>query len=499
MSNILRRLPAAIIAAVTLIYSPYIKAQQEFPTTVFSRPGVRFMQKFPYQKDGNEIKVTNLPYGLNYNENRNLVEGVINIPGEYIYYVDITDVEGNSKTTPISLTVSDSLQQALPFMGWLSWNVIEGNVSHEVVTEVADALVEKGLKDAGYNYLVIDDLWHAPERNADYTPKEDSVKFPLGMRATSDYVHKKGLKFGIYSDAAYNTCAGAFGSFGYEKIDAKQYADWGVDILKYDYCHAPVDLPTAVSRYQAMGDALRDSGRNIVLYICEWGVREPWKWGAETGGSCWRCTYDTRDCWYGDEANNGIGIAESINHMKDLWIYNGVNRWNDADMMCVGIHGKGKSSSELCISSPGMNHDEYATQFALWCMWSSPLTLSFDVREEISEDDMAIITNRELIALNQDPMGQAAQPVETDNPDFIVFTKDLENGDIAVSVTNITETPGNYTVDLTTIPGFENNSVYALRDVVNHRDISNMFNFNTLNTDIIPSHGTVVYRFNRRQ
>lgn len=463
-------------------------------TTVFSQPGVRFMQKLRCQAEDAVISVKDLPEGLTFNEERCLVEGIINEEGVYNYTAVIELGEERSET-PVTLTVSSNLQQPTPFMGWLSWNVVEGEISNEVVEVVADAMVSQGLLDAGYNYLVIDDLWHANNRAADGTPVESPVKFPKGMKAAADYTHSKGLKFGIYSDAAANTCAGAYGSLGYETKDANQYAAWGVDLLKYDYCHAPADVNTARTRYKAMGDALKASGRNIVFYICEWGVREPWKWGAEAGGTCWRASYDTRDCWNGK--NGGIGILQSIADMKNIWPYNGVNRWNDADMMCVAIHGTGKSSSaaHLCATGPGMTQDEYGTQFALWCMWSSPLTLSFDLRKPIADDDKAMITNTELIALNQDRMGQAAELIYEDSK-IIVFAKDLENGDVAVSVTNLGATKRSFTVDFAQVPALDATATYNVRDVVKHADCDPVTG--SLECVSIPKHATVVYRLSKK-
>ena len=167
-------------------------------------------------------------------------------------------LDGKTTLETVTLTVSSTLQQPLPFMGWLSWNVVEGDISEEVVKTVADAMVSSGLAAAGYNYLCIDDLWHAAEREAGTDkPLYDAEKFPNGMKAVSDYVHSKGLKFGIYSDAGTKTCAGCFGSVGYEEIDAQQYAEWEVDLLKYDYCNAPTDVETCRERYKAMGDALK--------------------------------------------------------------------------------------------------------------------------------------------------------------------------------------------------------------------------------------------------
>lgn len=462
-------------------------------TTVFSQPGVRFMHKLKSDSPGARISVTDLPAGLTFNEKRCLVEGIIETEGTYNYNAVVT-IDGETTTEPITLTVSSELQQPTPFMGWLSWNVVQSEISEDVIRTVSDAFVSQGLIDAGYNYLVIDDNWHAPSRNTDGSPRPHPSKFPNGMKVCADYAHSKGLKFGIYSDAAERTCANEFGSYGYETIDAQTYAEWGVDMLKYDYCGAPSDVETARTRYKAMNDALIASGRPIILYMCEWGVREPWKWAPEIGVSCWRSTYDTRDGWQG--TGGGIGMIESVRDMKDLWPYTGVNRWNDADMMCVGIHGTGKSSNDL-VMKPGMTQDEYRTQFALWCMWSSPLTLSFDLRKEITDDDLAIMTNPEMIALDQDRMGQAAEFLGIDNNQCYLFVKDLENGDVAVAVTNMSSSAHPYTIDFSKIPALDAEATYDVRDVQQCKPLDEPVS-GSLEIPTIRTHETKVYRFSKQ-
>lgn len=462
-------------------------------TNVFSQPGVKFMHKLHSNAPGAKITVSDLPAGLEFNAKRTLVEGIIETEGVYTYNATI-EIDGNIESTPITLTVSSELEQPTPFMGWLSWNVVQSDISEEVIRTVADAFVSQGLLDAGYNHLVIDDNWHAPGRAADGTPQPHPNKFPNGMKVCADYAHSKGLKFGIYSDAADRTCAGEFGSYGYETIDANTYAEWGVDMLKYDYCGAPDDQESCRTRYKTMADALKASGRPIILYMCEWGVREPWKWASEIGVSCWRSTYDTRDGWNG--ANGGIGIVESVHEMKDLWPYTGVNRWNDADMMCVGIHGTGKSSNDL-VMKPGMTQDEYRTQFALWCMWSSPLTLSFDLRKDITDDDLAIMTNTEMIALNQDRMGQAAEFLGADANECHLFVKDLENGDVAIAVTNMSSSAHAYTIDFHAIPALDANVTYTVRDIQARANVPDAVD-GKYEIDVIKSHETKVYRLSKK-
>ncbi len=462
-------------------------------TIVFSQPGVRFMHKLKSNAAGAEITVKNLPAGLTFNEERCLVEGIIETEGKYTYTAVVT-VDGESSEDVINLTVSSSLQQPTPFMGWLSWNVVQSDISESVIKTVADAFVSQGLLDAGYNHLVIDDQWHASSRASDGSPRPHATKFPNGRKVCADYVHSKGLKFGIYSDAATRTCAGEFGSYGYETIDANTYAQWGVDMLKYDYCGAPADQQACRERYKTMNDALIATGRPIILYMCEWGVRDPWKWAPEIGISCWRSTYDTRDGWNG--VSGGIGMTESVELMKDLWPYTGVNRWNDADMMCVGIHGTGKSSNDLVVKA-GMTQDEYRTQFALWCMWSSPLTLSFDLRKNISDDDLAIMTNAEMIALNQDRMGQAAEFLGADANQCHLFVKDLENGDVAVAVTNMSSAACPYIIDFAKIPALDASQTYAVRDVQARADLPDA-TVGSYAITTVKSHETKVYRFSKK-
>lgn len=437
-------------------------------THVFSLPGVRFMHKVRAANPKATVRVKHLPKGLKWNKQRQLVEGVVEKEGHYTYEAVIR--EGAKKTSEtIYFDVSKDLQMPRPFMGWISWNSVQSEVSEEVVRRVADLFTEKGLKDCGWNTIVMDDWWHATERAADGRPQANAERFPHGVKAVGDYVHSRGLKFGIYTDVAEQTCAGAFGSLGYEAIDARQYAEWGVDIVKCDYCNAPTDVATAANRYKTLGDALKASGRNIALYICEWGEREPWRWGTAAGGTCWRVSYDVRDCWSG--AVGGVGVVQSIEAMKHLSVWQGVNRWNDADMLCTGLHGTGKSSNDLCATGPGMTQDEYRTQFSLWCMWSSPMALSFDPRSgALTDDDLKIITNREMIALNQDPMGAQADLVsEADS--LIVFAKDCENGDVAVSVTNMSDTESNLSLDLERMCGLSSKMRYAVRDLWEHKDL----------------------------
>lgn len=457
-------------------------------TTVFSQPNVRFMQKVRSTVTGAQLSVSNLPAGLTWNAARNIVEGVVAEEGVYTYQINVT-VDGETTSEDVTLTVSSSLQHPVPFMGWLSWNSVQGNISQKIIEQAVELFQNKGLYECGWNHIMMDDLWQGT-RKADGTPQPNASRFPNGLKTVADYVHKNGMKFGLYTDAADRTCAGAFGSYGYETIDAKTYAEWGVDVVKCDYCYAPDDVETAKKRYKALADAFAAAGNNTMLYICEWGVREPWKWGAEVGGRCWRIFQDVRDCWTG--SGSGVGVVQSIEAMKNLSAYQGVNRFNDSDMLCTGLHATGKSSNDLCGGTgAGMTDDEYATQFALWCMWSSPMALSFDPsKNTLTDADFKLLRNKELIALNQDRMGQQGDLIsEADN--LVVFAKDCENGDVALSVTNMSSSEKQATFDFAAIPALDPTKTYTVRDVMENAEAGEATG--TFTTDV-RKHATRVFR-----
>ncbi len=478
-----RAATAPAVVSEEEIASPFACATQ-----VFSQPGVRFMHKLKATSSTAKLSVENLPEGLSWNAARNLVEGVINTEGDYTYTAVAIDGTDRVSET-VRLTVSSSLQQPVPLMGWLSWNVYKGEINAEKIKATADAMIRYKLNDYGYRYLCIDDNWHAPSREAGTNkPLANTTKFPGGLKAITDYAHNLGLKVGIYSDAAEQTCNGEFGSYGYEEIDAKQYAEWGFDLLKYDYCLAPGDVATAQARYMAMGNALKNCGRDILFYMCEWGQRDPWKWAVSTGATCWRATYDSRDIWdAGRYDGSSCGAIQAIDIMKHLSAYAGPNRFNDADMMCVGLYGTDSPASEIS-GKAGMTVTEYRSQFSMWCMFASPLTLSFDLTN-IADRDLEIITNGELIAVNQDRMGQQADFIASMNG-FEIYSKDLENGDIALAILNRNNSKKSVTVDFSTLP-LESGKEYDFRDLWAHESVGTFANSYT--TDVA-AHETKVYR-----
>jgi len=279
-----------------------------------------------------------------------------------------------------------------PPMGWNSWNKFACNVSEKLIKETADALVETGMKDAGYEYIVIDDCWQV-SRDATGNIVPDADRFPSGMKALADYVHSKGLKFGLYSDAGTATCQKRPGSKGFEEKDARQYAAWSVDYLKYDWCST--EGQDAREAYSRMSRALQSAGRPIVFSICEWGNSQPWLW-APGIGHLWRTTGDIQDCWDCSQPWGGMGLIHILDLQAELYPYAGPGHWNDPDMLEVG-NGK-------------MTTAEYRSHFSFWCLLAAPLMAGNDLRS-MTPEIKEILTNKEVIAVDQDPLGMQGRKV----------------------------------------------------------------------------------------
>lgn len=354
----------------------------------------------------------------------------------------------------------DSLELTPP-MGFMTWNKYKDDISEQLIRRIADRMVSAGYAEAGYKYIFIDDGWQGGrDKRNNIIP--DPVKFPSGMKALADYVHSKGLLLGIYSDAARFTCAGYTGSYGFEKQDAKIFAEWGIDYLKYDYCHAPSDSAVAHQRYRKMGDALQDSGRKIALGVCEWGQLNPERWAQQAGGSLWRVSYDVRDMWKDIVGQGGMGILDIIDITEPLYKYAGPGHWLDMDMLIVGLDGKGGPSSDL--GGVGCTYTEYQTQMSMWCMFASPLAMSHDLLDE-NEATRRILLNKEMIAINQDALGEAARRV--DFPGVCrVYLRRLSGNRLALAVMNPSDKPQSIQLPLSVIGKAQK---YAFRDVWEHK------------------------------
>lgn len=385
---------------------------------------------------------------------------------------------GEEKVIPDS--IFNSLAQTPP-MGWNSWNKFGCNVSEDLIKEMADAMVESGMKDAGYEYIVIDDCWQVG-RDSTGNIIPDPKHFPHGMKALADYIHSRGLKLGIYSCAGSYTCQGRPGSRGYQFQDARQYAVWGIDYLKYDWCSN--EGQNAQAAYQTMSDAIKQSGRPIVFSICEWGENQPWKWGKGIG-HMWRVTPDIRDCFQCKFDWGGVGVLDIIDIMADLYPYAGPGHWNDAEMLEIG--------------NGGMTKDEYITHFSMWCMLATPLMAGNDLRK-MDAETKEILTNKEVISVNQDKLGQQARRF-MDMGEKEIWAKPLANGELAVCFLNRTETTWhlNYDWHKQTIYFADQVNIhkkeYTIRDLWKHQNIGTT-QANTVCD--IPPHGVLMVRLSEK-
>jgi len=355
-----------------------------------------------------------------------------------------------------------------PPMGWNSWNHFGCNVSALLIRQVADAMAGNGMRDAGYQYVTIDDCWQVA-RDANGVIVADSARFPGGIKPLADYVHSKGLKFGIYTDAGRLTCQKRPGSYGHEEQDARTYAQWGVDYVKVDWCNAEgIDAP---SQYAKIRDALLKSGRPIVYSICEWGSNRPWEW-APPVGNLWRTTDDITDRW--------SSVMAIVDLSSQYWHVAKPGAWNDPDMLEVG--------------NGGMSRDEYRAHFSLWAIMAAPLVAGNDVRTMMDSTRMAaatrdILLNKEVIAVDQDSLGVQGTVVENWPPQLQVWMKPMADGSRAVLLLNRASVPTTITATWERV-GLKTNQA-RVRDLWAHKDSSSVRErYNAL----VPSHGAVMLR-----
>lgn len=337
---------------------------------------------------------------------------------------------------------SPSGKALTPPMGWMTWNLFGEHINEGLIKEMADAMVSSGMLQAGYRYLIIDDGWQGGRDNKNNIIP-DPVKFPSGIKALANYLHDRGIKMGIYSDAAPLTCAGYTASLNFEEQDAKTFASWGIDYLKYDYCNAPADSITAKARYKKMADALSKSGRQIVFGICEWGGRKPWHWAANAGGNLWRTTGDIRDKWKAKPNTDGMGILDIVDINAALYEYAGPGRWNDPDMLVVGLYGAKGPASDL--GGVGCSDIEYQSQVSLWSIMAAPLIATNNL-SDMNAETKRILMNDEVIAVNQDKLGRQAIR-KINNETWDIFVKSLDNDDVAIAILNKSGTVQNCTID----------------------------------------------------
>jgi alpha-galactosidase len=363
-----------------------------------------------------------------------------------------------------------------PPMGWNSWNKFAcDGVNEQVIRQMADNMVSSGMKDAGYQYIIIDDCWQVG-RDSSGNIVVDATKFPSGIKALADYVHSKGLKFGIYSCAGRKTCAGRPGSRGHEYQDAISYARWGVDYLKEDWCNA--EGQNAKDSYTLMRDALYKAGRPIVFGICEWGSNKPWEWAGDVG-HLWRTSGDIANNWSKMEGDNGKiwggSVLANLDLQKGLEKYAGPGHWNDPDMLEVG--------------NGALSASEDRAHFSLWCMLAAPLLAGNDLGN-MTKETSTVLTNKELIAVDQDKLGKQGYLIKNDEY-FQIFLKPLSGGDTAICLFNRGDQTREVSIDW---KEFHIGSDLSLRDLWKHQAAGNT---SVPFKGSIPKHDVIVLRLSK--
>ncbi|EMD29736.1 NPCBM/NEW2 domain-containing protein [Amycolatopsis azurea] len=365
---------------------------------------------------------------------------------------------------PATAAESESPPVATPPMGWNSWNKFGCDINEQLIRETADAMVSSGMKAAGYQYVNIDDCWAEKNRTPDGKYEPHRTRFPSGIKALADYVHGKGLKLGIYTSAGTETCARTMpGSLDHEEVDARTFAEWGVDYLKYDNCNN--QGRPALERYTKMGEALKKTSRPIVYALCEWGQNKPWEWGRNAGAQLWRTTGDITDTW--------ASVMNLLDQQVGLEAYSGPGGWNDPDMLEVG--------------NGGMTDTEYRSHFALWSLLNAPLLAGNDLRS-MSEATKKILLNKDLLAVNQDWGGKQGHKVRDDG-DTEVWAKPMSDGSNVVVLFNRGGASATVSATAKEI-GAPASSGYRVRDLWSGTETESA---GTLRAGL-PSHGSATFR-----
>ncbi|TDW96054.1 glycohydrolase-like protein with He_PIG associated NEW1 domain [Dinghuibacter silviterrae] len=446
------------------------------PRIYGARPGSPFLYKVPVSGARPlRFRATGLPEGLVIDASDGIIRGAVPAPGRFPVTLEASNRYGRA-TAPLTIVIGDTLSYT-PALGWNSWNCWGLTVDDEKVRRSAAAFVQKGLADHGWSYINIDDGWEASARAADGRIVAND-KFP-DLTALSGWLHARGLKFGIYSSPGPLTCGGFLGSYGHEAQDAATYAGWGIDYLKYDWCSydgiAGTDtaLNTFQKPYRVMQTALRAQPRDILYSLCQYGMKDVWTWGASVDGQSWRTTEDIEDTW---ESLHRIGFGQ-----YPLYPYAGPGHWNDPDMLTVGWVGWGAT-----LRPSRLTPDEQYTQVSLWSLLSAPLLLGCDLGK-LDGFTLGLLTNDEVLAIDQDALGRQAQRVVPD-PGYQVWIKPLADGSTAVGVFNMEDTcrPVRLNWDSLGLGRY-----HILRDVWRQRDLGAVQK--TLDATLMP-HGVLLVR-----
>jgi alpha-galactosidase len=396
------------------------------PEIYGARTGSPFLYRIPVSGEKPiSINIQGLPDGLTFDAQKRIISGTATTKGHYITTVTAKNSFGADKRS-FEIVIGDTILLT-PLMGWNSWNAYGLKVNGETVKKVADFFESTGLVDYGYSYINIDDGWQAESRDAQ-GKIQTNEKFP-DMKGIADYVHSKGLKFGIYSSPGPTTCGGFLGSYQHENEDAETYNQWGVDLLKYDWCSydkvaegGHSILSEMQKPYILMNKALRTQKRDIVFSICQYGFGNVWEWGSTVGGQMWRTTDDIRDAWSTLKFNTlgTVGLEK----------YAAPGAWNDPDLLVVGQMGWGKT-----LRNTRLKMCEQYTQMTLWAMLSAPLIISCDL-ETIDDFTLNLLKNKEVIAINQDKLGNQASVLKQED-DIIILKKQLSGNRTAISIVNL--------------------------------------------------------------
>lgn len=452
----------------------------------------------------------NLPKGLQINAKTGIITGKIAKKGTYLVTLEAKNAKGKAQKQ-LRIECGDRIALTPP-MGWNSWNCFANEVSADKVKRAANALVSSGLINHGWTYINIDDFWenHRDSKDSSLRGKlRDEAGYIIpntrfgDMKSLADYVHGLGLKIGLYSSPGPWTCGGCAGSYGYEKQDAESYAKWGFDYLKYDWCsygnvinglpdndpykvsslsyNGGSALATAQKPYKLMGNYLREQPRDIVYSLCQYGMSDVWQWGDSVGGNCWRTTNDITDTW---SSVKGIALDQD---KSAAWAKPG--NWNDPDMLVVGTVGWGNPHKSK------LKPDEQYLHISLWSLFAAPLLIGCDM-EKLDEFTLNLLTNDEVIEINQDPLGKQATCAETIG-ELRIYVKELEDGSKAVGFCNF----GLESIDMQ-FKDFSCLSIsgkQTVRDVWRQKDIAGIDTANTPLSIKVPAHGVLLYKFSAQK
>ncbi|MGZ4973690.1 MAG: putative Ig domain-containing protein [Limisphaerales bacterium] len=459
------------------------------PTIYGARPGRPFLYRIPAQgKRPMEFSVKNLPDTLQVDANTGIISGTTPGRGTYELVLCAKNQDGSSQRA-FRLVSGDTLSLT-PSMGWNSWYAHYRRVTDAKMREAADIIVSSGMADVGYQYVNMDDCWMNTDKSHDadlvgpFRDERGNIQpnknFP-DMKALADYIHAKGLKAGLYTSPGPKTCAGCAGSYEHESADAKQFADWGYDFLKYDWCSyghiapKPAPLPELKKPYAVMGALLQQQNRDILFNLCQYGMGNVWEWGAEVGGQSWRTAGDL-----GYELNKIFAVALK-NSEHRAWQKPGA--WNDPDYIQIGYIGnaRGGGFPAPCPFTPA----EQYSFMSLWCLMASPLFYSGDMAK-LDEFTLNVLCNPEVIDIDQDALGECAKVVRL-TPTTFLMVKNLEDGAHAIGLCNGGEAETFMTANWSVL-GF--GSKQRVRDVWRQKDLGSMAQYDT----VVPKHGVVLLR-----